>query len=107
MNPIDIGVIIVYAIFIFGLAQWVSRDKKGAGPKTTTDYFLASKALPLRYIGNSLPRPYRPQKSALLVPATLERSTNVRPARCRRCGALPQLRGSADRRILRAVRTAP
>ncbi|BCA61279.1 sodium transporter [Sphingomonas sp. HMP9] len=54
LNPIDIAVIVVYAIFIFGLAQWVSRDKKGAGPKNTTDYFLASKDLPWWAIGASL-----------------------------------------------------
>jgi len=54
LAPIDIAVIIVYAIAIFGLAQWVSRDKKGAGPKDTTDYFLASKDLPWWAIGASL-----------------------------------------------------
>ncbi len=54
LAPIDIGVIVVYAIAIFGLAQWVSRDKAGAGPKNTTDYFLASKNLPWWAIGASL-----------------------------------------------------
>ncbi|WP_454886739.1 sodium:solute symporter family transporter [Sphingomonas oryzagri] len=54
LAPIDIAVIVIYAIFIFGLAQWVSRDKKGAGPKDTTDYFLASKNLPWWAIGASL-----------------------------------------------------
>lgn len=54
LNPVDIAVIIVYAIAIFGLAQWVSRDKAGAGPKNTTDYFLASKNLPWWAIGASL-----------------------------------------------------
>jgi SSS family solute:Na+ symporter len=54
LAPIDIAVIIVYAIAIFGLAQWVSRDKAGAGPKNTTDYFLASKNLPWWAIGASL-----------------------------------------------------
>jgi SSS family solute:Na+ symporter len=51
---IDIAVIVIYAIGIFGLAQWVSRDKAGAGPKNTTDYFLASKNLPWWAIGASL-----------------------------------------------------
>ena len=54
LAPIDIAVIVVYAIAIFGLAQWVSRDKAGAGPKNTTDYFLASKNLPWWAIGASL-----------------------------------------------------
>ena len=54
LAPIDIGVIVVYAIAIFALAQWVSRDKVGAGPKNTTDYFLASKDLPWWAIGASL-----------------------------------------------------
>ena len=54
LAPIDIGVIVVYAIAIFGFAQWVSRDKAGAGPKNTTDYFLASKNLPWWAIGASL-----------------------------------------------------
>ncbi|MEE4455149.1 hypothetical protein V2S85_26240 [Novosphingobium resinovorum] len=44
----------IYAIGIFGLAQWVSRDKAGAGPKNSTDYFLASKNLPWWAIGASL-----------------------------------------------------
>jgi len=54
MSAIDIAVVILYAIAIFGLAQWVSRDKAGAGPKNTTDYFLASKNLPWWAIGASL-----------------------------------------------------
>jgi SSS family solute:Na+ symporter len=54
LSGIDIAVIVVYAIGIFGLAQWVSRDKAGAGPKNTTDYFLASKNLPWWAIGASL-----------------------------------------------------
>jgi SSS family solute:Na+ symporter len=54
MSAIDIGVVILYAIAIFGLAQYVSRDKPGAGPKNTTDYFLASKNLPWWAIGASL-----------------------------------------------------
>ncbi|QGN54155.1 sodium/sugar symporter [Novosphingobium sp. Gsoil 351] len=54
LQPIDVAVIAAYAIFIFGLAQWVSRDKLGAGPKNTTDYFLASRNLPWWAIGASL-----------------------------------------------------
>ena len=54
LGTIDIVVVVVYAIAIFGLAQWVSRDKAGAGPKSTTDYFLASKNLPWWAIGASL-----------------------------------------------------
>jgi hypothetical protein len=33
LNTIDIAVIVAYAIAIFGLAQYVSRDKAGARPK--------------------------------------------------------------------------
>ena len=54
LATIDILVVIAYAIGIFGLAQWVSRDKAGAGPKNSTDYFLASKNLPWWAIGASL-----------------------------------------------------
>ncbi|AUW57709.1 sodium transporter [Sphingobium sp. SCG-1] len=54
LATIDIVVVAVYFVCIFGLAQFVSRDKPGAGPKTTTDYFLASKNLPWWAIGASL-----------------------------------------------------
>ncbi|OHT20632.1 sodium:solute symporter family transporter [Edaphosphingomonas haloaromaticamans] len=54
LATIDITVVVIYAIGIFGLAQWVSRDKAGAGPKNSTDYFLASKNLPWWAIGASL-----------------------------------------------------
>ena len=54
LTGIDAAVVAAYAVFIFGLAQWISRDKKGAGPKDTTDYFLASKNLPWWAIGASL-----------------------------------------------------
>lgn len=50
---IDIVVIIVYAIGIFTLAQYVSREKAGH-QKDTSDYFLASKNLPWWAIGASL-----------------------------------------------------
>ncbi|QYU68964.1 sodium/sugar symporter [Leptolyngbya sp. 15MV] len=50
---IDVIVIVVYAIFIFGLAQYVSREKGGKA-KDSSDYFLASKNLPWWAIGASL-----------------------------------------------------
>jgi SSS family solute:Na+ symporter len=53
LSLIDTVVVIVYAIFIFGLAQWVSREKTGH-TKDTSDYFLASKSLPWWAIGASL-----------------------------------------------------
>lgn len=53
LATIDLVILAVYAICIFGLAQWVSRDKGGAR-KSSTDYFLASKNLPWWAIGASL-----------------------------------------------------
>jgi len=53
LATIDIVVVIVYAIGIFGLAQYVSREKAGH-QKDTTDYFLASRTLPWWAIGASL-----------------------------------------------------
>ena len=53
LSPLDLTVVIVYAIGIFGLAQWVSREKPGH-VRDTSDYFLASKALPWWAIGASL-----------------------------------------------------
>ena len=53
LATIDILVVIAYAIGIFGLAQWVSREKAGHA-KNTSDYFLASKNLPWWAIGASL-----------------------------------------------------
>ncbi|QIK78199.1 sodium/solute symporter [Sphingomonas piscis] len=53
LSTIDTLVVIAYAIFIFGLAQWVSREKAGH-QKDTSDYFLASKSLPWWAIGTSL-----------------------------------------------------
>jgi SSS family solute:Na+ symporter len=50
---IDIVVIVIYAIGIFSLAQYVSREKAGH-EKDTSDYFLASKNLPWWAIGASL-----------------------------------------------------
>ena len=50
---IDIAILAIYIVGIFALAQWVSRDK-GGHKKDSTDYFLASKALPWWAIGASL-----------------------------------------------------
>jgi SSS family solute:Na+ symporter len=53
LSAIDLIVVIAYAIGIFSLAQWVSREKAGH-TKDTSDYFLASKNLPWWAIGSSL-----------------------------------------------------
>jgi SSS family solute:Na+ symporter len=53
LATIDIAVIAIYAVFIFGLAQYVSREKAGH-KKDSSDYFLASKNLPWWAIGASL-----------------------------------------------------
>lgn len=53
LAPIDVVVVVVYAIGIFGLAQWVSREKAGHA-KDSSDYFLASRNLPWWAIGASL-----------------------------------------------------
>jgi len=53
LSQIDLIVVIIYAIGIFGLAQWVSREKAGH-EKDSSDYFLASKNLPWWAIGASL-----------------------------------------------------
>jgi SSS family solute:Na+ symporter len=53
LAPLDIGIVVLYAICLFALAQWVSRDKAGH-QKNSTDYFLASKNLPWWAIGASL-----------------------------------------------------
>ncbi len=53
LSTIDLAVVIAYAIGIFALAQWVSREKAGHA-KDTSDYFLASKSLPWWAIGASL-----------------------------------------------------
>jgi SSS family solute:Na+ symporter len=53
LATIDIVVVVIYAIGIFGLAQYVSREKAGH-EKDTSDYFLASKSLPWWAIGASL-----------------------------------------------------
>ena len=53
LDPVDITILVVYAIGIFVLAQWVSREK-GSHEKNAQDYFLASRALPWWAIGTSL-----------------------------------------------------
>ncbi|MCP4045147.1 MAG: sodium/solute symporter [Gammaproteobacteria bacterium] len=53
LATIDLVIIGIYAVFIVGIAQWVSREKPGH-EKDTSDYFLAGKALPWWAIGASL-----------------------------------------------------
>jgi SSS family solute:Na+ symporter len=53
LSLIDVVVVVIYAVFIFVLAQVVSREKAGH-QKTSQDYFLASRALPWWAIGTSL-----------------------------------------------------
>ena len=53
LSTVDLIVVIAYAIGIFSLAQWVSRERAGH-EKDTSDYFLASKNLPWWAIGSSL-----------------------------------------------------
>src|SRR5271163_3231688 len=53
LSYIDIAVVLVYAVSIFTLAQWVSREKAGH-VKDSKDYFLASRALPWWAVGTSL-----------------------------------------------------
>jgi SSS family solute:Na+ symporter len=53
LATVDIAILVIYAIGIFLLAQWVSREK-GTHKKDAQDYFLASRALPWWAIGTSL-----------------------------------------------------
>src|SRR5277367_19752 len=53
LPALDVAIIAVYAVSIFALAQWVSREK-GSHRKDAQDYFLASRALPWWAIGTSL-----------------------------------------------------
>jgi solute:Na+ symporter, SSS family len=53
LSGIDLAIIGIYAVAIFVLAQWVSREK-GEHRKDAQDYFLASRALPWWAIGSSL-----------------------------------------------------
>ncbi len=53
LAKLDLAIIGIYAVSIFLLAQWVSREK-GEHKKNAQDYFLASRALPWWAIGTSL-----------------------------------------------------
>ncbi len=53
LEQIDLAVIGVYAVVLFGLALFVSREPAGH-KRNTEDYFLAGKALPWWAIGASL-----------------------------------------------------
>ncbi len=53
MTPLDFTVLAVYAVCVFGLAQWVSRERDHHS-KTSSDYFLAGRSLPWWAIGASL-----------------------------------------------------
>jgi len=53
LTTLDIVIVAIYAVGLFALAHWVSRDKTGKG-KDSTEYFLASKNLPWWAIGASL-----------------------------------------------------
>ncbi len=52
-TPLDYGVFLGYCCIIIGIGLFVSREKKGK-KKDSSDYFLASKALPWWAIGSSL-----------------------------------------------------
>jgi len=54
LAPLDIAIVAIYGVLIFGLAQVFSRGRAGTDGKDTTDYFLASKNLPWWAIGASL-----------------------------------------------------
>lgn len=53
LQTLDIAVVVIYALFLLVLAQWVSREKAGH-EKDTKDYFLAGRSLPWWAIGASL-----------------------------------------------------
>ena len=53
ISTLDTWVVGIYAVAIFVLAQWVSRER-GEHRKNAQDYFLASRALPWWAIGTSL-----------------------------------------------------
>src|SRR3990167_2885288 len=53
LSGLDIAIIAGYAIGIFTLAQWVSREKN-QHQKSAQYYFLASRSLPWWAIGTSL-----------------------------------------------------
>jgi SSS family solute:Na+ symporter len=53
LTAADLTVVFVYAVVLFALAQWVSREKPGH-QKDARDYFLAGSSLPWWAIGASL-----------------------------------------------------
>ncbi len=53
LSTLDLAVVGIYAIVLFAIAQWVSREPAGV-TKNTEDYFLAGKSLPWWAIGASL-----------------------------------------------------
>ena len=53
LSSLDIAIIGLYAVSIFALAQWVSRERVGH-KKDAQDYFLAGRSLPWWAIGTSL-----------------------------------------------------
>jgi len=53
LEPLDLAVFIGYCLLIIGMGLFVSREKKGH-IKNSSDYFLASKALPWWAVGASL-----------------------------------------------------
>lgn len=53
LEPLDLAVFIGYCFLIIGMGLFVSREKKGH-VKNSSDYFLASKALPWWAVGASL-----------------------------------------------------
>jgi SSS family solute:Na+ symporter len=53
LPALDVAIVAVYAVSIFALAQWVSREK-GTHRKDAQDYFLAGRSLPWWAIGTSL-----------------------------------------------------
>ncbi|UTW59552.1 sodium/sugar symporter [Kordiimonas sp. SCSIO 12603] len=53
LSTLDVTVVALYAVALFAIAQWVSREKAGH-EKDASDYFLAGKALPWWAIGASL-----------------------------------------------------
>ena len=53
LEPLDLIVFVGYCLLIIGMGLFVSREKKGH-VKNSSDYFLASKALPWWAVGASL-----------------------------------------------------
>ena len=53
LSTLDLAIVGIYAVSIFALAQWVSRERD-SHKKDAQDYFLAGRALPWWAIGTSL-----------------------------------------------------